>query len=114
MSRVPIESRQASPDPTGGRSSTASPAEGVPEPEDRAEVAWLAGIVGERDPGLGGEASEAGVGDERLRPEAVVDGLLRHRLGPALEEQLQELEDLGRQAHGPAKAGQLPGPESST
>ena len=33
MSRVPIESRQASPGPTRGRSSTASPQKAYPKPK---------------------------------------------------------------------------------
>jgi hypothetical protein len=50
-------------------------AEGVAEAEDRADVEGLAGIVGERGPGFGREASEAGLRNEGVRPEVPPRGV---------------------------------------
>ena len=114
MSRGPTESRQASPDPTRGRSSTASPQKAYPKPKTVRTKRGLRASSASAFRALGGEASEAGLGDEGLRPEAVVDGLLGDRLGPALEEQLEELEHLRIQGAPRPRQASSRVPESST
>ena len=55
------------------------------------------GVVLERLAQLVDEHGQVDIGHERVRPEPVVDLGLRDGVGPALDEQLDELERLGRQ-----------------
>ena len=69
----------------------------------------LARAVPDRVANLGQQARQRPVGDERPRPELLVDRVLRERLRPVLEQQLQELERLGLEVHLVAPDEELPG-----
>ena len=64
-------------------------------------------VVADRGPGFGGQSGEARVGDEGVRPQPVVDLLLGDGPWAVLDQELEELERLGRELAS-AGAQQLP------
>src|SRR5262245_14742388 len=73
-----------------------------------AEEAGLSRVVAQGAPDLGHEPRQVGLGDEGLGPEAVPDLLLGDRLGPAPDQEVQEVEGLGLDVEGLSSAQQLP------
>ena len=71
--------------------------ERVAKPVHGADKARMARVVTQPAPDLGDEAVQGDVGDERVGPQMRVDLLLRHRLGPPLDEQREQVERLLRQ-----------------
>src|SRR5262249_55404765 len=72
-------------------------AERVAERVHRADEARLAGAVGQRPPQLGDEHGQVRVDDEGPRPQLGGEGLPVQDVRPALDEQPQQVEGLGRQ-----------------
>jgi len=62
---------------------------------DRAQEARVPRVVVQGRADLADYRGQGRARDGRARPEAVVDRLLRHHVGPVAEQQLQELEGLG-------------------
>src|SRR4029453_1885156 len=71
----------------------------------RADQARLLSAVAERSSELDDEVREICVGDERIRPDPIVDVGLRQGLGPTLEQSFQQDEGLRRDGQ------ELPAPE---
>jgi hypothetical protein len=66
---------------------------------DSPDEPWLRGIVVERAAQLGHERGQIHVGDEGLGPESVEQLLPRHEVGPAVQQQVQQIESLRRQVN---------------
>ena len=96
----------------GLRLRAGGPAEGVAEPGHRPQEGGLVGVVLERLAQLVDENGQVHVGDEGVRPQPVVDLGLRDGVGPALDEQLEELERFGREVNRMAAPLELPRRES--
>ncbi len=94
------------PRPRGGRRA----AEGISEAVDGAHELRRAALVVERLAQLAHEARQAGVRDMRLPPDALFELRARDRLRALQDQDLEEVEGLGRQMDGLTRGEQLAGP----
>jgi hypothetical protein len=63
---------------------------------DGAQIGGRARRVAERGPNLGDEIREVGFGDERVRPQPLLQDSLRERVRPLGGERREQFESLGR------------------